>query len=59
MIYDYECPEHGEFIVERRITESTETVCKVPGCQCKVKQVFTRANVELSFSGSYNNTRNK
>ena len=57
MEYLYKCPEHGDFIVERRIKESPVTVCKVPGCKCKVEQVFTRANVDLSFKGSYNSTR--
>ncbi|WP_290442581.1 hypothetical protein [Clostridium estertheticum] len=39
------------------MSDSSVTVCNVPGCKCKVEQVFKAAAVNLNFEGSYNSTR--
>jgi len=57
MIYDYFCPAHGEFSVERSIKDEPLTECPNLLCKCKVVQLFKSAAVNLNFKDSYNSTR--
>ncbi len=54
--YNYSCPKCGEIVLCKRMTEPDYTIC--PYCDSELTRIY-RANVNLMFEGSYNNSNHK
>lgn len=52
-IYEYECPTHGRFEVQQRITEDALKVCTSPTCQQPVRKLISNTSFALKGGGWY------
>lgn len=52
-IYEYECPTHGRYEVQQRITESSLTTCTSPGCGKPIRKLISSTSFALKGGGWY------
>ena len=52
-IYEYECPTHGRFEVQQRITEDALKTCTVEQCGKPVRKLISSSSFALKGSGWY------
>jgi putative FmdB family regulatory protein len=52
-LYEYECPSHGRFEVQQRITEDALTKCAIEKCGKPVKKLISNTSFALKGSGWY------
>ena len=52
-IYEYECPTHGRFEVNQRISEDALTCCNKDGCQQPVRKLISSTSFALKGGGWY------
>lgn len=50
-IYEYECPTHGRFEVQQRITESALTTCTQNECGEPVRKLISSTSFSLKGGG--------
>lgn len=50
-IYEYECPTHGRFEVQQRITESALSECTVESCGKPVRKLISSTSFALKGGG--------
>jgi putative FmdB family regulatory protein len=52
-LYEYECPKHGRFEVQQRITEDALKTCNQDKCKQPVKKLISNTSFALKGSGWY------
>lgn len=52
-IYEYECPTHGRYEVNQRITESALTACTIEACGRPVRKLISSTSFALKGGGWY------
>lgn len=52
-IYEYECPTHGRFEVQQRITENALSTCTVEACGEPVRKLISSTSFALKGGGWY------
>lgn len=52
-IYEYECPTHGRFEVQQRITEDALKLCNTPECSEPVRKLISNTSFALKGGGWY------
>src|SRR4051794_1392664 len=52
-IYEYECPRHGRYEVNQRITEAALTTCTQPDCKESVRKLISSTSFALKGGGWY------
>lgn len=52
-IYEYECPTHGRFEVQQRITESALSACTIEACGQPVRKLISNTSFALKGGGWY------
>lgn len=52
-IYEYECPKHGRFEVNQRITEASLSSCTIEACGEPVRKLISASSFALKGSGWY------
>lgn len=52
-IYEYECPTHGRYEVQQRITEAALSACTIEACGQPVKKLISNTSFALKGGGWY------
>lgn len=52
-VYEYECPKHGRFEIQQRITENALTICVEPACGEPVRKLISNTSFALKGGGWY------
>lgn len=52
-IYEYECPTHGRYEVQQRITEPALATCTTEGCAKPVRKLISSTSFALKGGGWY------
>jgi putative FmdB family regulatory protein len=48
--YEYECPQHGKFEIERSISEPTLREVECPVCKEKARRVFSPPGIVFRWA---------